>query len=273
MKNKVDYHIHTNYSDGALEPEEIVDLFKKLEYDVIAITDHDTISGFVPAFERGQQVGLRVIPAIEFSTFFEEDNPLEIHILGYNIDIYNEELLSVVKDLQVKKALRSEKVIASLRNLGIDIDKDSILDKSPHGYIGKPNIASEIVSKGYAPSIDDVFDSEKFFRHPNILKIEDAKISSKEAIDIINKSGGLAVIAHPGKLKVNAEKGTKEFYKEVASIIKRLKKMGLGGVECYHKSHRVRDEEEFSSIAESQRLHISRGSDFHGLSETDFELI
>lgn len=98
---KVDFHIHTSYSDGQATPVEIVKQAKELEYDMIAITDHDGVDGIKEALIAGETAELKVIPGIELATETEEG--IGLHILGYHIDVENRELAAVLKRL--KKAV------------------------------------------------------------------------------------------------------------------------------------------------------------------------
>ena len=93
-----DLHIHTSYSDGKMTPEELVAAAKEAGLRYIAITDHDTVDGVTHLYEEGllPAKGIGIIPGIEFSAHHEKR---EIHILGYNVDIYRRDLLDRLNDV------------------------------------------------------------------------------------------------------------------------------------------------------------------------------
>ena len=102
MEQRIDLHMHTNRSDGALSPKELVALAKEKGMKTIAVTDHDTVSALKECVSCGSGIGVDIIPGVEIGIKNEEDKGLtEIHILGYFIDCENRRLLSVLKEESV----------------------------------------------------------------------------------------------------------------------------------------------------------------------------
>lgn len=116
-----DLHIHSSYSDGYLSPEEIVNLAKKKGIKCISITDHDTIVSQYICKE--QYDGINIIPGIEFSTEF---NGMEIHILGYFLDINNSNLINAVNRLRESRIERTREILRKLKELNINIDIEEV---------------------------------------------------------------------------------------------------------------------------------------------------
>ncbi|MBE6052828.1 MAG: PHP domain-containing protein [Clostridium sartagoforme] len=242
-----DLHIHSNYSDGTMSPEEIIDRAIELGVKSISITDHDSISS--QYVTKNKYRDITVIPGIELSTEFED---LELHILGYFIDTNNEELIKTVERLNKSRVERIEEILSKLREQGIYLTiKDLGVDLN--ATVGRSHVANAMVRKGY-------FENYKAAFTNHLVKGKQAyvkgfKLSYKEAIQVINNSGGISVLAHPGQI-----------YKtlEIENIIKNLKFFGLKGVEVYHPSHSKEQTNNFYNLAKKYKLLITGGSDFHG---------
>lgn len=262
MGKKIDYHIHTWFSDGAASPASIVESAKRLGYDEIAITDHDGLNGISEALQCGEKVGLSVIPGIELATATEDGTGL--HILGYHIDIENPELNNVLEDLRVKRNRRNEKLLALLSDMGYPLSIDDLTLREGQDFIGKPIIARAMVRKGYIERPKDAFREGEFLESPEAKKIKKEKLPVAKAIELIRNAGGTAVLAHPIQIRGFGEKGSEEFYSKVDSLIVKLREQGLGGLECYHKDHSPEHAKCFVEMAQKHGLCITRGSDFHG---------
>ena len=254
MGYKVDYHIHTYYSDGTMKPTDVVRRYSDMEYDMIAITDHDGVDGVREASIAGEALRIQVIPGIEFGTDCSfEEKKLELHILGYHIDEDNKELLERLEDIRAKRADRNERLLALINERGYELSYDDLITRPNQNYVGKPNFARALKAKGYEiPDMWELFDS-----------VEKEKIDTLEAIELIKKAGGIAVLAHPMQIKNLGEKSSDEFWNKLDELIRMLKKEGLKGIECYHPSADEEDSLKLVTIAGKYHLHITEGSDFH----------
>ncbi|MCQ4638365.1 PHP domain-containing protein [Anaerovorax odorimutans] len=266
MGQKIDFHIHTWFSDGSIAPAEIVSQAKAKGYDKIAITDHDGIDGIEEALEAGENLGLEVVPGIELATETEEGTGL--HILGYHIDIGNQKLLEVLEDLRQKRDARNRKLLKELEDMGYPLTEEDLMLRPGQNFVGKPIIARAMAARGYVENPKDAFAEGKFLESPRAKKIKKEKMKTADAIRLIKEAGGIAVLAHPIQIRDFGIPGSEEFYQKVDELAGRLKKEGLGGMECYHCDHSREQALRFSEIAEKHGLRITRGSDFHG---TQFE--
>lgn len=260
MGYKVDYHVHTYYSDGTMKPTEVIRFFSEKEYDMVAITDHDGIDGINEAVIAGEALKMQVIPGIEFGTDCKFGDVItELHILGYHIDIENEELLEKLKELRENRKERNDKLLVLINEKGYELSYDDLLTRPKQTYVGKPNFARALKAKGYdIPDMRQLLDS-----------VEKKKIDTFEAIELIKTAGGIAVLAHPMKIKNLGEKGSEEFWANMDELIKMLKKAGLKGVECFHPSASEEDSLKLVTIAGKYHQHITEGSDFH--TEEDYK--
>lgn len=255
MNRKVDLHIHSTYSDGVVKPADLVNMYKKKGYDTIALTDHDGIGGIKEAEAAGRALDIKVIPGIELSTsYIFMRKKLELHILGYHIDTENKELNERLKDIRKMRRERNERLLRRLNRLGYAILYEDLLERPGQDYIGKPNFARAMQRKGYDPgSMWEVFDAEN-----------KEKISSEEGITLIKGAGGVAVLAHPFKIKNLAEPGSDEFWGFIEAIIRDLKGKGLEGLECGHPSATPQQSLRLKELAGKYCLRKTEGSDFHG---------
>lgn len=259
---KVDFHIHTIYSDGMASPREIVLSAKKLGYEKIAITDHDGIDGLKEALAAGKNAGLEVVPGIELATKTREG--IGLHILGYHINPQSKRLLSVLEDLRKKRGERNERLISALNSMGYEISEEDLTGVQPNEFIGKPVIARALVDKGYADSVSQAFSSKRLLGSETARSVKKEKIGSADAVELINAAGGKAVLAHPIQTRHIGNEGSREFYENIESIVKALKDCGLAGMECLHPDQNLEQSLKFIEIAKKYSLLITRGSDFHG---------
>ena len=244
-KAKADLHMHTNHSDGMYTPSELIDLVKKNEIDKIAITDHDSINGIEEATECGRSLGIEVIPGVEISTDIEDR---EVHLLGYFLDIKNDELNKYLTFFREERFHRAKRIVQKLRNLGMNISIDDVMDKAKNSAVGRPHIASTMVD---LKLVDDYYEAfDKYLGDNKPAAERKIHVSPQSALKIISDAGGLSFIAHPGYVK--------------ESILITLIKAGLDGIEVVHPSHKEYKKRFYKGIVNQYCLLESGGSDFHG---------
>lgn len=270
MSYVVDYHIHSHYSDGTMSPVELVRRYKDKEYDIIAITDHDGIDGVKEATIAGEAVKLKVLTGVELSTDFRFERAesselcVGLHILGYDFDAENEALNAKLAELKKFRHERNEKLCAVLNDMGYPVDLAALEAKSKGKYVGKPNIARALVEGGYIEKTSDAWADGRIFESEQVKAIRKEKLPAEEAIRLISEAGGMAVLAHPAKIRGMGERGSDEFWKNMNILLRDLKKLGLKGVECYHPDHSEDEAWRLFDIAAKYHLHVTEGSDFHG---------
>lgn len=247
--SKIDLHIHTNASDGKYSPAEVVRQAVEHGLTVIAITDHDTVDGIVPALNAAKaSSNLRVIPGVEIST---ETSSGETHILGYFIDYYDNQLKTTLELMRNSRRYRAQKMIAKLHNLGVHIDWRRVQEIAGSGAIGRPHIAQAMLEKGYIASLKEAF--AKYIGRDCPAYVEREKITPVEAVQLIVKASGLPVLAHPTTMD------------HPETTIAELKEAGLVGVEAYYGNYTAEEADKLSALAEKHHLIITGGSDYHGL--------
>ena len=248
MKN-IDLHIHTTASDGTSSPEEVVALAAGAGLSAIAITDHDTVSGYEAAAGAAEKAGIEVIPGIEISTRFQTS----IHILGYHIDPHSSHLLPVLNWVVQDRDKRNEKIAALMRADGIRVDYAAMKQRFGE-VIGRPHFAEMLVSNGLASDIRDAFvrylnKGCKYWIARNVVPIEDS-------LRIILRAGGVPVLAHPFQYRMDEP--------DLRDLIEHCLDYGLMGIECHYSGYSPEQTATLRKLAAEYRLLETGGSDYHG---------
>jgi len=246
----LDLHTHTKYSDGQLSPKELIMLAKQKNIKILAVTDHDTIAGVCEALDAGQKYGVKVIAGIELSAEYD----MEMHILGYNIDIENSELNNACDEFKRFRDERYLKIIKYLEDRNVYISGEDVLKYAEKGIIGRPHFARALIDKGYCETTQEAFD--KYLAAKDFKKIERPKPSPEKCIEYITNAGGTAVLAHPFYLKKNEA--------ELDVLLAELVSCGLSGLECYYSTNTEEYTELSLRMAKKHNLIITAGSDYHG---------
>ena len=245
-----DLHTHTNFSDGSFSPEELVAAAKKLGLRYLGITDHDTVDGICHLYENElyPNKGIRIIPGIEFSA----NNPdHDIHLVGYNIDIYNGSLQDKLNDVIEGRWTRFSEIMKKLQDNGFQIKEADVLKISNTSRsIGRSHIARALVRNGCFKTVRDAFD--QMLQKGKPAYVPRYMLEIEEIIELIHKSGGTAVLAHPKLI------GDDNLVEEICTNYQ------IEAIEVFYPKHDTEDTERYIKIAEKHNLLITGGSDFHG---------
>ena len=246
---QVDLHIHSTTSDGKLTPAEVVRKAAEKGLAYIALADHDSVDGIAAAKAAAKAFpNLTVIPGIEISTDIPQG---EVHILGYFIDYNDPEFLAKLEDFKNSRLRRAEQMVAKLEGLGLHVEWQRVLELAGTSTIGRPHIAQAMMEKGHVPSFQEAFD--EYLGHGKPAYVEREKMLPAEAVAIIVKARGLAVLAHP--LTTEDPEG----------LIAELKPAGLVGLEAYYNGYSAEEVEGLVALAQKHGLITTGGSDFHGI--------
>ena len=240
-----DLHSHTTYSDGTLEPEDLVSAAQKLGITHLGISDHDSTGALDTAREKAREFGMEIIPAIEINT--RELTP--IHVLGYFIEDKNEDFQKILNRHREIREKRAEMILEKLSRMGIKIALSDFRTRVGGAAIGRPHIADKLREKGVVFSRQEAFD--KFLARGKAAYVFYEGPTPKEAIDAILSAKGVPVVAHPG-FSVSPETLTE------------LIRLGLAGIEAYYPSHNPDQVRNFLDFAKKNDLVVTGGSDYHG---------
>jgi 3',5'-nucleoside bisphosphate phosphatase len=258
----VDLHAHSTASDGTFAPAEVVRLAKQAGLVGLALTDHDTTAGLAEAEAEAGQLGITLVPGIEISAVSPVPEGT-LHILGYCIDRRNGVLSEMTRQLIDARDDRNPRIIARLRELGIDISMEEALAQAQGGVMGRPHIAAILVRKGVVKTIKQAFD--EYLGQGGKAFFDKERLSPREAIARIRQAGGLPVVAHPVQLRTSNDA-------QLERVIKDLVDLGLAGIEVIHSDHGLAEVERYAGLAERYRLLKTGGSDFHGTNKKDINL-
>ena len=254
-----DLHLHTSASDGTLSPTELIKLAYKSGIHTLSITDHDTVAGITEA-RAALEEEMTLITGVEFSCYYDGDEPFLLHILGYGIDPSSE---SITKTVCVGRDTRQRKHSLRLeymrRVYGIEFTEGELDYFNSRMTVGKPHLAEVLVNRGMAGSIKEAID--KYMKAPDF---PDGNIPASLAIEGIVGAGGIPVYAH----SLGGECDARLSYGEAKRRIALMKDMGVMGLECYYSRYSSEDERFLLSVAEELGLLVSGGSDFHGKNKT-----
>jgi len=248
---RADLHLHTTASDGKLTPQELVRKAVELKLNVIAITDHDSVEGVLPALEAAKNFAqLMVIPGVEINTDVPKG---EVHILGYFLDYRNPQLNRTLAELRNSRYERGKKMVAKLAELGINVDWRRVEEMAGKGSIGRPHIAQAMLEQGYVSSLREAFD--KYIGRNGPAYVERKKLTPIEAVKVVLEADGLPVLAHPADIE------------PLEPFLLQLKKAGIIGIEIYYNGYDSKTIAQLKRFAEKFDLIACGGSDFHGLDE------
>lgn len=250
MQEKViDLHTHSTCSDGSMTPTQLVKHVAENGIAAIALTDHDTVSGVEEAVAAGKEYGVEVIPAIEFSV----KSATETHILGYYIDIDNEQIKEILKEIIEKRIERNAVTACLLQELGFDVALEEAAALAPGGIVGRAHFARVMMNKGYVSSVKEAF--EKYLSSGKPAYFGNQKLEAKTSIEAVHAAGGVAFLAHPHLVKLPDD--------ELENFLVELKSYGLDGLEGYYTDYDEAMQNKFQAMAKKHGLEISGGTDFH----------
>lgn len=247
---KIDLHIHTTYSDGAYSPQQVVDTALDCGLNVIALTDHDNILSYKIAtdYAKEHNKNIEIIQGVEINTIYKG---YEVHILGYFMDVENQDFKALLKTQQNARIVQTKEMVDLLtKKAGIKIKFEDIKNLvAKNGSIGRPHIARAITNAGGTQSVVEAY--SKYINDNSPVYVQRKTVSPHDAVEIIYEAGGIPVFAHPVDIDISEQ------------LTKELMNYGLRGLEAYHRKHSPAVVEYYSSLAEKFGLIVTGGSDFH----------
>lgn len=262
MSEFVDLHSHSTASDGTFAPAEVVRLAKDAGLAGLALTDHDTIAGLAEAAAEADRLGITFLPGIEISAVPPVPDGT-LHILGYGIDPQNAVLQKMTRDLLDARDDRNPRIVARLRELGIDVTWEEALAQAQGGVLGRPHIAALLVRKGVVKTIKQAFD--EYLGQGGKAYFDKERLAPRDALARIRQAGGLPVLAHPVQLRTTNDA-------QLERVLKDLVDLGLAGIEVIHSDHGPDEVAKYERLADRYNLLKTGGSDFHGTNKKDIYL-
>jgi 3',5'-nucleoside bisphosphate phosphatase len=248
----IDFHTHTTASDGALSPAELVAQAAGRNVDLLAITDHDTVAGYlaVAGDYTHNPPGMRIIPGIEFSCRWSGTT---IHILGLGMDCAHPAMVEGLAVLADARSERGKKIGSRLEALGFHGALDGALDVAGSSQLGRPHFSAWMVARGHVADHNQAFD--KYLGQGKTGDVKAYWPELAEVVQWIAAAGGVAIIAHPLKYRFTRMKLRRLVIDFIAA--------GGRAIELASGYQSVDQTNQIRRLASEFELEVSVGSDFH----------
>ena len=262
---QIDLHMHTNKSDGALTPKQIIDEAVKANLQAISITDHDTIDAYTDeTIKYAKEQGIKLIVGVEIST---KSDRCGIHVLGYNFDLNNEEFKQKLDKIRNARHDYLKAVAKKLEALNYKINVEE-LDKIKS--VTKAHISKDIIENeenreellkqfGHIPNKGEFIETIMNENCP--AYVQKVTVTPEAAAEMIRKAGGKVVLAHPVAY-ANEDNMTVE---EVQQLINKMKPDGIEAYYIYtnRNNEYINEIDKWLKLAKDNNLFATIGSDFH----------
>jgi len=251
MSAQIDLHCHSTISDGLFTPTELVAHAARQGVHVMALTDHDDISGLDEARACAAEHGIQFINGVEISVTWRRRT---LHIVGLKVDPAYSPLANGLAAIRAGRHTRAQGMAAGLEKIGITGSLEGAYKYANQGIISRAHFARYLIEKGHAKDMRSVF--KKYLVKGKPGYVEHQWASLEEAVAWIIDSGGLAVIAHPGRYDLGRT--------NMLLLMEEFRSLGGKAIEVVTGSHSVEQYQEFAKIARQFDLAASMGSDYHG---------
>lgn len=228
-----------------------------LKLEIVAITDHDTVSGVAEALLAGEEYGVKVISGVELSV---NDGKASFHLLGFGIDHENSELASALAAIREERVTRAQEIVRRLQKAGFQITYEDVLRQATGSSVGRPHIAQALLANlenkkmlGENPSVKSVIEGYLVFGKPTYVERE--SISIESAIGLLHRAGGVAVWSHPAIHKLD--------FNQLEERLKKFIGLGLDGLEAFNPAQTEEQVKFLYRLAGKYGILRTAGSDFH----------
>jgi 3',5'-nucleoside bisphosphate phosphatase len=253
---RIDLHTHSWASDGTQSPAEVVSAAVGAGLDVLALTDHDTTSGWAEAASAAAHGGIALVRGIEISCRYEG---VSIHLLGYLQDPTAPGLLKELERSRRGREGRAQRMV-ELLSRDFKLDWDDVLEHvDPGATIGRPHIADAMVAKGIVASRDEAF-ADYLYTGSRYFAAHYAP-DPVRAVQLVGEAGGVAVMAHPF--------ASKRGRIVEGSVIEAMAEAGMAGLEVHHRDHTAGEVRRGLDLAASLGLFVTGSSDYHGVGKSN----
>jgi len=251
MPLNYDLHCHSTASDGTLGPAELIRHAHGKGVDVLALTDHDTTAGVTQASAAARACGVLLVPGVEISVTW---NRRTVHIVGLNVDPGDEPLQRGLAGLRAFRRWRAQEIARRLDKAGIPGAYEGARRHAGGDIVGRTHFAHFLVEAGHARQLRDVFKRFLVKDKPGYVAGQWAPLA--DAVAWIRGAGGMAVIAHPARYGLTANK--------LRELLGEFRDNGGEGLEVVTGSHSPQEILAMAGYAQRFDLLASCGSDYHG---------
>jgi len=260
LRMTTDLHCHSTASDGALSPSDVVARAHQKGVATLALTDHDITDGLAEAAQAAKAVAMRFIPGVEVSVSWQSNT---LHVLGLGIGSEDPTLAAGLREIRERRMSRGERIANELSRLGIEGSLEAALNLATHpSNLSRMHFARVLVDRGYARDVKSVF--KQFLSQGKPGFVPQEWVSLDRAVSWIKGSGGVVVLAHPGRYTLSQEKAD--------SLIREFKGFGGDGIELLSLGQSKTKSQFFAEACRKYQLCGSLGSDFHSPHESRVEI-
>lgn len=247
----IDLHTHSVASDGTQQPADVIASAVEAGLDVVALTDHDTTSGWAEAADAARRLGMVFVPGTEVSCSWRG---ISVHLLSYLHDPENAGLLGEIEHARASREHRAERMVELIaRDYPLTWD-DVTAQASEGATLGRPHIADALVARGHVASRDAAF--ETILASGSGYYVGHYAPDPVDAVRLVRAAGGVPVFAHPRASARGRTVGD--------DVIEAMVDAGLAGLEVDHRDHLPEDRARLREIAASHDLLVTGSSDYHG---------
>lgn len=247
----IDLHSHSNVSDGLFTPAELVEHAASHGVRVLALTDHDDIDGLADARQAAALHGIQLVNGVEISVTWKKRT---LHIVGLNIDPDNQDLRTGLAQVRQSRLERAKQMAIGLERAGIHGSFEAASSYAEQSILTRMHFARFLVERQYAKDAKSVFKKYLVKGKPGF--VDHQWMSLESAVNLIVNSGGVAVIAHPGRYDIRRT--------NMLLLLEEFRALGGTAIEVVTGSHTPPQYVEYAKYAQLFGLKASQGSDYHG---------
>jgi len=242
----VDLHLHSNASDGTLEPARVVHEAARRGAEGVSLTDHDTLDGNDEAGHEADRLGLAWIPGAEISA---TEAGQSVHLLAYGVTAGSAALDALLVEIREDRQHRAREIVNRFNELGVPVELEAVEREAKAGVPTRAHIARAIVASGLMPTVHSVF--QQYLADNGPAFVEKREVFPSTVFGCVHEAGGVVVLAHPGRSHPDEQ-------------IVSWAAAGLDGIEIMHPKNHGSRRDELRAIAYRLDMLVTGGSDWHG---------
>jgi 3',5'-nucleoside bisphosphate phosphatase len=191
----IDLHTHSNFSDGVLSPQALVERAAQRGVSLLALTDHDTMAGTAAAVAAGGACGVRVLPSVELSCLWRGHG---VHVVGLALDGEDAALNAVLQGLCDARVERLLVIAACVEQAGVaDFLAETRARLVGLQAPGRAHLAQWLIERGAVDSAQTAF--KKFLGKGARAYVPSPGVSLDVGVAALRAAGGVACLAHPAR--------------------------------------------------------------------------
>src|SRR5258706_5872832 len=255
---RIDLHTHSTVSDGTLTPTGVIEAAVAAGLDVVALTDHDNLGGWLEAAQAAGRQGIEFVPGVEISCrWYGVEPAIPLHLVGYYVDPTHVRLQAEFARVREAREHRAQRMIELMQADGLDVTWPEVQSYAAGGTVGRRHLAQALIRRGLAATVAEAFAPSMLGRRWRLPK-PDTDVFL--ALDLVRDAGGVPVFAHP--------RATKRGTVVPDELIIEMASRGLFGLEADHEDHTPAQRAEVRALAARLGLVVTGSSDFHGSNKT-----